>query len=87
MFGFLGWLFGASFISAIFSWLALFLWKALVPEVTAAADAVRSAIYAGVWGVVTAGIGQLGFKRTARRWRRKGSFVQHLIDVPNERRD
>ena len=70
MFGLLGWLFGASFISAIASWLVVQIYNALIPEITAATAAVRGALYTAVWGAVTGGVGMLGFKRKVRKWRR-----------------
>ncbi len=82
MFGFLGWLFGAGFVSAIASFLSVLLMKALMPELVA----LRMAVTAAIWGTAMSGLGGIGFKRTARRWRRKGSFVSGLIDVPDERR-
>ncbi len=76
MFGLLGWLFGASFISAIAAWFVTRLYDALVPEVTAVAVAARSALFTSVWAAVTGGVGQIGFRRSVRSWRRKVSFVK-----------
>lgn len=63
MFGLLGWLFGASFVSAIAALVTQALYNAIVPEVTAATNAVRGALFTGVWGAVSGGVGRIGFKR------------------------
>ena len=72
MFGLLGWLFGASFVSAIAAILSKFIYDAIVPEITAATNAARSALFTSVWAGVTGAVGQYGFKRQVRKWRRFG---------------
>lgn len=63
MFGLLGWLFGASFVSAIAALVTQALYNAIVPEITAVTAAARGALFTGVWGAVSGGVGRIGFKR------------------------
>ena len=74
MFGLLGWLFGGSFVAALLAMLTQAIYNAVVPEVTAASNAIRATLFTSVWAGTTGFVGRYGFKRQMRQWRRKGSF-------------
>ncbi len=76
MFGLLGWLFGASAVSALLAILSKAVFNAIVPEITAATAAARGALFTAVWAGTTGVVGHLGFNRKINGWRKKGSLAK-----------
>ena len=76
MFGLLGWLFGASAVSAILAVLSKAIFNAVVLETTAATAAARGALFTAIWGGTTGVVGHFGFNRKINRWRKKGSLAK-----------